>query len=179
MGADSPNIVLLPLARAMFCRASSCRICIAAGEAKIYDTLVFVALEKWRKITYIGGLPHELGSIDLGSGSNDLRFTDSLLRSGRRERLLQLDREVDVLEQDRLDGDTPLFGSRLDLTCVSLIEMIRRRGMESNVGLTISATSWARPSRSEMTDWRTRPPTTCRRVVSAFCQTSSTILKTH
>lgn len=35
-GMNPPNIVFEPLARAMFCRASSCRICIAAGEARIY-----------------------------------------------------------------------------------------------------------------------------------------------
>jgi hypothetical protein len=35
--ADSPNTTLLPEVRAMFWRASSCRICMAAGEARIYS----------------------------------------------------------------------------------------------------------------------------------------------
>jgi hypothetical protein len=37
MRRDSPKTTLLPEVLAMFCRASSCRICIAAGLAKIYN----------------------------------------------------------------------------------------------------------------------------------------------
>lgn len=65
--------------------------------------------------TYVGGLPHELGGVDFGPGGDNLGFTNSLLGSGGRERLLQLDREVDVFEEDRLDGHAPLLGGRLNL----------------------------------------------------------------
>ena len=51
--------------------------------------------------------------------SDDLTLTDPLLRSGTRERLLKLDGEIDILEKDRLDRDTPFLSSRLDLDKVN------------------------------------------------------------
>jgi hypothetical protein len=60
-------------------------------------------------------LPHELGSIDFGSGGNDLGFTDSLLSSSGRKGLLELDREVDILEQDGFDGNSPFLSGGFDL----------------------------------------------------------------
>jgi hypothetical protein len=79
-------------------------------------------------------LSHELGRVDLGSRGNDLGLSDSLLRSSGREGLLKLNREVDVLEQDRLDGHTPLLGGGLDLRVSDSLRGLART-------LTISATS--------------------------------------
>lgn len=68
---------------------------------------------RWK--THIGCLPHQLGGIHLSARRDDLGFTDPLLRRRGRERLLELDREIDVFQQDRLDGDTPFLSCRFDL----------------------------------------------------------------
>lgn len=65
--------------------------------------------------THVGSLPHQLGGINLGSGSDNLGFTNPLLSGSTRKRLLQFDGEIDVLEKDRFDGDTPLLGGSFDL----------------------------------------------------------------
>ena len=64
--------------------------------------------------THISSLPHQLGGVDFRPRGNDLALTDPLLRRGRRERLLQLDREIDVFEQNGLDRHTPLFRRGFD-----------------------------------------------------------------
>jgi hypothetical protein len=139
-------------------------------------------------------LPHELGRVDLGPGGDNLGLSDTLLGSSRRERLLELNGEVDVLEKDRLDGDTPLLGGGLDLdgsvetpapvhTQAAGCEIARGKlgGDAGDLGRseeedrqsgkeeqpTISATSWARPSRSEMTLWRTCTGVRSRSVANA------------
>jgi hypothetical protein len=70
-----PNIVFEPLARAMFCKASSCRICIAAGEARIYIDQQYgrVRINEWNGNAHIGSLPHKLGGVDFGSSGDKLR----------------------------------------------------------------------------------------------------------
>jgi len=57
---DSPNTTFAPAVRAMFWRASSCRICMAAGEARICGIRVSV-LDKLvgRVSAYIGGCDKE------------------------------------------------------------------------------------------------------------------------
>jgi hypothetical protein len=52
------------------------------------------------KKAYIGSLPHELSSVDLGPSSNNLGFTNSFLGSSGRKGLLKFDREVDIFKQD-------------------------------------------------------------------------------
>lgn len=52
--------------------------------------------------------------LTLSSSGDDLGLSDSLGLSGGRERLLELDGEGDVLDEDRLDRDSPLGGDALD-----------------------------------------------------------------
>ena len=47
--------------------------------------------------------------------SDDLTLTNPLLRRGTRQTLLKLDREIDVLQEDRLDRHTPLLCGVFDL----------------------------------------------------------------
>lgn len=91
------QLTLVLAVRAMFCMLSSERICIAAGELKICREaadgelhLSKTAASDW---THIGSLTHEFRSVDFSFGSNDLGFTDALLRGGRRELLLEFGRE--------------------------------------------------------------------------------------
>lgn len=65
-------------------------------------------------LTNISCLAHKSRRIHLRSGCNDLRFTDPLLRSGGRERLLQLSRKDDILDEDTLDGHSPFLRYALD-----------------------------------------------------------------
>lgn len=62
----------------------------------------------------VGRLAHELGGLDLGLGGDDLGFTDSLALRGHGERLLQLRREDDVLDEHALHLDAPAGGDVLD-----------------------------------------------------------------
>lgn len=50
--------------------------------------------------THVGSLPHQLGGINLGPSSDNLGFTNPLLSGSTRKRLLQFDREINVLEKD-------------------------------------------------------------------------------
>lgn len=61
-------------------------------------------------------MSHQLGGIDFGPSSDNLGFTNPLLSGSTRKRLLQFDREVDVLEKDGFDGDTPLLGGSFNLS---------------------------------------------------------------
>lgn len=71
-------------------------------------------------------LSHKLGGVDLGSSSDDFTLPDPLLGSGGRERLLELDGEVDVLEQNRLNSNTPLLSGSFDLG-VSVVSGMTQR----------------------------------------------------
>lgn len=53
-------------------------------------------------------LTHKARGIDFGTRSDDLTLSEPLLLGGGRERGGDLGREDDVLDQDALDGDTPL-----------------------------------------------------------------------
>lgn len=65
----------------------------------------------------IGSLPHQTSSVDFGAGGNDLRFTNSLLLSGRGERCRDLGTEDDIFDEDTFNGDTPLVGDIADDFC--------------------------------------------------------------
>lgn len=60
-------------------------------------------------------LPHQLSSVNLGPRSDNLRLSDSLLGSGRRQALLELDGEVDVLQENRFNRNTPFLSCSFDL----------------------------------------------------------------
>lgn len=62
----------------------------------------------------IGGLSHELGAVHLGLGGNNLRLSDTLALRSHGERLLQLLREDNVLDQHTLHRHTPTCGDVLD-----------------------------------------------------------------
>lgn len=62
-------------------------------------------------------MPHQTSSVDFGAGGNDLRFTNSLLLSGRGERCRDLGTEDDIFDEDTFDGDTPLVGDIADDFC--------------------------------------------------------------
>lgn len=67
----------------------------------------------------VGSLSHELCGVDLRSRRDDLGFSDSLLLRSTRERLLKLETEQNVLDEDTLDRDSPsmsdLFYDPFDL----------------------------------------------------------------
>jgi hypothetical protein len=58
----------------------------------------------------VGGLPHELRALDLGAGSDDLALSDPLALGGHRQRVLELPREDDVLDEHALDVHAPALG---------------------------------------------------------------------
>lgn len=62
----------------------------------------------------IGSLAHELGGLDFSARRNDLALSDTLGLRGHGERVLELVAKDDVLDQDRLDLDTPGGGDVLD-----------------------------------------------------------------
>ena len=62
----------------------------------------------------VGGLSHELGRFDLGLGSNDLGFTDTLALGGHGEGLLELGAENDILYKHALYLDAPAGGNIFD-----------------------------------------------------------------
>ena len=84
---------------------------------------------------------HRLCGIDLCPSGNDLTLTNPLQGGGTGERLLELDREVDILEKDRLDGDTPFLGSSLDLHISFMSAFSSMTDFAAIDRLTISATS--------------------------------------
>ena len=62
---------------------------------------------RWRSQN-VGSLPHEPSRIHLRAGSNDFGFTNPLLLRGRGKRGGNVWGEDDILDEDTLDGDTPL-----------------------------------------------------------------------
>ena len=58
----------------------------------------------------VGSLAHEPGRVDLCAGGDNLGLADTLLLGGGGERGGDLGAEDDVLDEDALDGDTPLIG---------------------------------------------------------------------
>lgn len=65
----------------------------------------------------IGGLTHQLGSLDFCPGGNDFAFSDTLALSGHGERVLELATENNILDQHALDLNTPTSGDILDDLC--------------------------------------------------------------
>lgn len=62
----------------------------------------------------ISRLPHQLGSLDLCLGGNDLAFTDPLGLGGHGKRFLEFVAEDDVLDEHALHLDTPAGGDVFD-----------------------------------------------------------------
>jgi hypothetical protein len=52
--------------------------------------------------------------LTLSASSDNLGLSDPLRLGGRRERLLELDGEVDVLDKDALNLDSPVVGDAFD-----------------------------------------------------------------
>jgi hypothetical protein len=59
----------------------------------------------------IGSLSHQPRSVDFRPSSNDFTLSESLLLGSRRERGSDLWGEDDVLDENRLDEDTPFLGN--------------------------------------------------------------------
>lgn len=64
-------------------------------------------LHSWSRAQNIGGLPHQLGALNLGAGSDDFGFSNTLALGSHRERVLELGAEDDVLDEHGLDLDAP------------------------------------------------------------------------
>lgn len=71
-------------------------------------------LHSGRGVQNIGGLPHELCSLDLSSGGNDFGLSDSLALGGHGEGVLQFAVEDEVLDEHGLDLDAPAAGDVFD-----------------------------------------------------------------
>lgn len=64
-------------------------------------------LHGWSRAQDVGGLPHQLGAFDLGACRDDFRLSDTLALGGHGEGVLELGAEDDILNEHRLDLDTP------------------------------------------------------------------------
>lgn len=62
----------------------------------------------------IGGLAHELGTLNFGARADDLGFSGPLGLRGHGQRVLQLLAEDDVFDQHRFDCNTPAHGGFFD-----------------------------------------------------------------
>lgn len=67
-----------------------------------------------RRRQNVGSLTHQLGGFHLSTGRDDLALTNALRLSGHGERILQVITEDDVLDEHRLDLDTPAGGNLFD-----------------------------------------------------------------
>jgi len=59
----------------------------------------------------ISRLPHETSRVDFSARSNDLGLSDPLLLGSRGQGRGYFGAEDDILDEDTLDGDTPLVGN--------------------------------------------------------------------
>lgn len=62
----------------------------------------------------IGSSPHESSSVNLGPSGDDLGLSNSLGLGSGRERLLKVLREQKILDEDRLNADSPVGSRSLD-----------------------------------------------------------------
>lgn len=72
----------------------------------------------------IGGLAHQLGSLDFCPGGNDLTLSDTLALGGHGERVLELASENDILDQHALDLHTPAGCDIFDDLCDALGDLL-------------------------------------------------------
>ena len=61
----------------------------------------------WSRAQDVGGLPHQFGTLNFGACGNDFRLSDTLALGSHGERVLELGAEDDVLDEHRLNLDTP------------------------------------------------------------------------
>lgn len=72
----------------------------------------------------IGGLTHQLGSLDFGPRGNNLALSNTLALGGHRKRVLELTGENDILDQHALDLHTPTSGDILNDLCNTLGKLL-------------------------------------------------------
>lgn len=75
----------------------------AAVHAEQLERLEVAHLHGDLGVEHVGGLPHELGRLDVGLGEDEFAFGEPALLGGAGEGLLEVLAELDVLDEDVLD----------------------------------------------------------------------------
>lgn len=88
---------------------------LGVAPAHLLQGLQVSDLHRGLAVEFVSSHPHQLGCFDVGTGRDNLAFGQPPLLGGRRQRILEIFAQLDILDENLFDIDSPLLDVLVDL----------------------------------------------------------------